>query len=50
MARIPNIDCGKLPPRVAFPTLPTLPLMPAMVDADRWLHAYDGHTCVHKVQ
>jgi hypothetical protein len=35
---------------VAFLTLPTLPPVPAFVDADRWLHAYDGHSFVRKVR
>jgi hypothetical protein len=30
-------------------TLPTLPPVPAVVDADQWLHAYDGHSFVWKV-
>ena len=45
-----GLSCANLPPRVAFPTLPTLPAVPAMVDADRWLHAYDGHSFVRRVQ
>ncbi len=43
------MSCHNLPPRIAFPTLPPLPRVPATVDADRWLHAYDGHTFVRKV-
>jgi hypothetical protein len=35
---------------VAFPTLPLLPLVPARVDADRWLHAYDGQSFARRVQ
>lgn len=27
-----------------------LPPVPALVDADRWLHAYDGHTFARRVQ
>ena len=45
-----GLSCANLPPRVAFPTLPTLPPVPALVDADCWLHVYDGHTFVRKVQ
>jgi hypothetical protein len=37
-------------PRVAFPALPPLPPVPTMVDADGWLPAYDGQTCVRRVQ
>jgi hypothetical protein len=45
-----GLSCHNLPPRVAFPVLPTLPAVPALVDADGWLAAYDGHTFVRKVQ
>ncbi len=45
-----GLSCGNLPPRVAFPRLPTLPPVPTRVDADRWLHAYDGHTFARKVK
>lgn len=38
------VRCGNLLSRVDFPTLPTLPLVSAVVDADRWLYAYGGHT------
>jgi hypothetical protein len=44
------VSCGNLPPRVAFSILPTLPSLPTMVDADRWLDAYDGHSFVRRVQ
>jgi len=44
-----GLSCRNLPPRVAFPTLPTLPSVPRTVDADQWLHAYDGHSFVRKV-
>jgi transposase InsO family protein len=44
-----GLSCQNLPPRMAFPALPTLPRLPTLVDADRWLHAYDGHTFVRKV-
>ena len=44
-----GISCANVPPRVAFPQLPTLPPVPAVVDADRWLHTYDGHSFVRKV-
>ncbi len=30
--------------------LPTLPPVPAVVNADRWLHAYDGQCFVRKVR
>jgi hypothetical protein len=39
-----------VPPRVAYPRLPTLPAVPRLVDGDRWLHAYDGHSFVRRVQ
>ena len=45
-----GLSCGNLPPRVAFPTLPTLLPVPALVDADRWLQHYDGHSFVRKVR
>jgi hypothetical protein len=45
-----GLSCGNLPPRVAFPTLPTLPPVPALVDADRWIDAYDGQIFMRKVQ
>ena len=45
-----GLSCGNLPPRVAFPTLPTGPAVPAVVQADRWLEAYDGHSFVRKVR
>jgi hypothetical protein len=45
-----GLSCANLPPRVAFPTLPLLPAVPALVDADRWLQAYDGHTFARRVQ
>jgi len=45
-----GISCDNVPPRVAFPTLPLLPKVPAIVDADRWLHTYDGHSFVRRVQ
>ncbi len=45
-----GLSCGNLPPRVAFPTLPSLPSLPALVDADRWLHTFDGHSFVRKVR
>ncbi len=45
-----GLSCANLPPRVAFPTLPLLPAVPALVDADRWLHAYDGHRFVRNVR
>jgi hypothetical protein len=45
-----GLSCGNLPPRVAFPTLPALPAVPAVVDADRWLYAYDGQSFVRKVK
>ncbi len=44
-----GLSCANLPPRVAYPALPPLPHVPTTVDADRWLHAYDGHTFVRKV-
>ncbi len=43
-------NCANLPPRIAFATLPSLPPVPSMVDADRWLAAYDGHTFARKVK
>ena len=45
-----GLSCANLPPRIAYPTLPLLPTVPTLVDADRWLHAYDGHTFVRKVK
>ncbi len=45
-----GLSCSNLPPRVAFPALPTLPPVPAMVNADRWLEAYDSHSFVRKVR
>ncbi len=45
-----GLSCANQPPRVAFPTLPVLPAVPAHVDADRWLHTYDGHSFVRKVR
>jgi hypothetical protein len=45
-----GLSCGNLPPRVAYPTLPSLPTVPALVDADRWLPAYHGHSFVRKVK
>jgi len=45
-----GLSCANLPPRVAFPQLPTLPSVPALVDADRWLHTFDGHSFVRKVR
>jgi transposase InsO family protein len=45
-----GVSCQNRPPHVAFPTLPTLPPAPAVVDADRWLHAYDGQSFVRKVK
>jgi hypothetical protein len=42
-------NCQNLPPRIAFPALPPLPRVPALVDADRWLHVYDGHTFTRNV-
>jgi hypothetical protein len=45
-----GLSCANQPPRVAFPTLPALPAVPAIVDADRWLHTYDGHSFVRKVR
>jgi len=44
-----GLSCGNLPPRVAFSTVPPLPPVPAVVDADRWLDAYDGHVFARKV-
>ena len=44
-----GLSCQNLPPRVAFPTVPPLPRVPTTVDADRWLHVYDGHAFVRKV-
>jgi hypothetical protein len=35
---------------VAFPTLPTLPSVPALVNADQWIHAYDGQIFMRRVQ
>ncbi len=35
---------------MAFPHLPTLPPVPGLVDADRWLQAYDGHCFVRHVK
>ncbi len=43
-----GLSCGNVP--VAFPTLPALPPAPAVVDADRWLHAYDGHNFVRNLR
>jgi transposase InsO family protein len=45
-----GISCGNQPPRVAFPHLPVRPPVPAIVDADRWIEALDGHEYVRKVQ
>ncbi len=45
-----GLSCANLPPHVAFPTLPTLPPVPALVDADRWLHAYDDHRFMRHVK
>jgi len=45
-----GLSCANQPPRVAFPTLPTLPPVPTTVDADRWLHAYDGQSFARKVR
>jgi len=45
-----GLSCANVPPRVAFPTLPTLPPVPALVDTDRWLQHYDGHSFVRKVK
>ncbi len=45
-----GLRCANLPPHVAFPQLPTLPPVPALVDADRWLHTFDGHSFVRKVR
>ncbi len=45
-----GLSCGNVPPRVAFPALPVLPAIPALVDADRWLEAYDGQSFARKVQ
>ncbi len=45
-----GVSCANQPPHVAFPTLPTLPAVPAVVDADRWIYAYDGHTFARRVK
>ena len=45
-----GVSCQNLPPRMAFPALPPLPPVPTLVDADRWLEVYDGHTFVRKVK
>jgi len=45
-----GVSCANRPPRVAFPTLPALPPVPAVVDADRWLQRYDGHSFARKVK
>jgi transposase InsO family protein len=45
-----GLSGGNLPPRAAFPTLPALPSVPAVVDADRWLQAYDGQRFARNVK
>lgn len=45
-----GLSCGNQPPRVAFPHLPARPPVPAVVDADGWVEALDGHEYVRKVQ
>ena len=35
---------------MAVPTRPPVPPVPTVVDADRWLHAYDGHSFVRNVK
>ena len=45
-----GLSCTNRPPRVAFPMLPSLPPVPTMVDADRWLQRYDGHSFARKVK